>query len=84
MFSDRMEVDIDNDTIHASSEAATEDSNSEMNTENERDRDMLQKIEEIIRPLCDTVHLTLEKKICSFDKSEFLKIFVTWLIKYDL
>ena len=70
-----MEVDIDNDTIHGSSKAPTEENNSEMSTEYERDRDLLKKIEEIIKPLCDTVQLTLEKKICSFDKSEFLKIY---------
>ena len=41
-----MEVDIDNDTIHGSSKAPTEENNSEMSTEYERDRDLLHKIEE--------------------------------------
>ena len=70
-----MEVDIDNDTIHGSSKTPTEESGSELAAEYDRDRELLQKIEEIIKPLCDTVHLTLEKKMCSFDKSEFLKIY---------
>lgn len=77
MFSESMEVDIDSDTIHSLSKAALDDTRSEVSlgSENENDKNILQKIEEILKPLCDTVHLILEKKICSFDKSEFLKIY---------
>ena len=75
-----MEVDIDiAATLHSTSRGGAEDSRSDsdgsVSSHNENDRNLLQKIHDILKPLCDTVQLTLEKKICSFDKSEFLKIY---------
>ena len=54
----------------------------ESDTVQEDSDDVLYQIFRILRPLCHSVNIVCERKVCNFDKSEFLRIYNPLSDKY--